>query len=121
MPHENREIVFSLSEFLDALLRYGEMRGGHRYRAHDIRQVGVDPSGGGTAELTFKDDEKVKYSESDILAGLIAYCIEHKVPLPARAGKKVRVNDDGVTLAVESKVDWVPPVDLPLTMKPGRG
>ncbi|MBG50826.1 MAG: hypothetical protein JJ939_15305 [Alphaproteobacteria bacterium] len=116
MPHENREIVFSMSEFMDALLRYSEMRGGIRYRTHQIRKAGVDPDKGGIVELTFEDTEKLRFSEADILSGLIAYCIEHNVPLPARAGKKVRVNDDGVTLHIESKTDWVAPVPLPIRM-----
>jgi len=114
MPHETREIAFSMNEFLDALMRYNEMRGGVRYQSHQIREVGVDNAQGGVAELTFDDGEIVKFSDTDILASLIAYCIEHQVPLPARAGKKVVVKEDCVELAIESKTDWVRPVKLPL-------
>lgn len=113
MPRETREIIFSMSEFLDALMRYHEMRGGVRYRTHQIRQVGVNEARAGKlAELTFDDDEVVRFSETDMLASLIAYCIEHKVPLPARAGKKVVMKDDQVELVIESKTDWVPPVPV---------
>ncbi|MEQ9518712.1 MAG: hypothetical protein RLN89_04655 [Parvibaculum sp.] len=118
MPHENREIVFSMNEFMDALLRYSEMRGGIRYRTHQIRKAGVDPARGGVVELTFDDNEKLRFSEADILSGLIASCIEHNVPLPARAGKKVKVNDASVTLKIESKTEWVAPVPLPIRMGP---
>lgn len=114
MPHENREIVFSMNEFMDALLRYSEMRGGIRYRTHQIRKAGVDPNRGGVVELTFEDKEKLRFSEADILSGLIAYCIEHNVPLPAHAGKKVKVNDVDVTLKVESKTNWAAPIPLPI-------
>jgi hypothetical protein len=115
MPHEKREIVFSMNEFLEALMRYNEMRGGIRYRSHQIRAVGVDKSGSGSTELTFDDEETLGFTESDIVASLIAYCIENKVPLPARAGKRVVVTDTGVELAIESKTDWVRPVALPIT------
>ncbi len=115
MPHEKREIVFSMNEFLEALMRYNEMRGGIRYRAHQIRAVGVDKSGNASTELTFDDDETLSFTETDIVASLIAYCIENKVPLPARAGKKIVVTDEGVELAIESKTDWVQPVPLPIT------
>ena len=113
MPHETREIIFSMNEFLDALMRYHEMRGGLRYRSNQIRQVGVDDTRGGRlAELTFADEEVVRFSETDMLASLIAYCIEHKVPLPARAGKRVVMKDDCEELVIESKTDWVPPVPI---------
>jgi len=117
MPHERREIVFSMNEFLDALMRYNEMRGGIRYRTHQIRKAGVDKNKNGVAELTFDDDETVEFSETDVLASLIAYCIENKVPLPARAGKKVVVTDDAVHLAIERKTEWVPPVKVPLKVR----
>ena len=115
MPHEKREIVFSMNEFLEALMRYNEMRGGVRYRSHQIRAVGVDRSGSASTDLTFDDEETISFTESDIVASLIAYCIENKVPLPARAGKRVVVTDEGVELAIESKADWVRPVALPIT------
>ncbi len=114
MPHEKREIVFSMNEFLEALMRYNEMRGGIRYRAHQIRAVGVDKTGAGSTELTFDDEETISFTESDIVASLIAYCIENKVPLPARAGKRIVVTETGVELAIESKTDWVQPVPLPI-------
>ncbi|PCJ71300.1 MAG: hypothetical protein COA62_01425 [Rhodobiaceae bacterium] len=121
MPHERREIIFSMSEFLDALMRYNEMRGGLRYQNHQIRQIGVDSDQDGVAELTFDDGEIVKFSDTDILASLIAYCIEHQVPLPARAGKKVVVKEDSVELAIESKTDWVRPIKLPMKFRQRRG
>lgn len=115
MPHEKREIVFSMNEFLEALMRYNEMRGGIRYRAPQIRAVGVDKTGSGSTELTFDDEETISFTETDIVASLIAYCIENKVPLPARAGKRIVVTDTGVELAIESKTDWVQPVPLPIS------
>lgn len=104
-----------MNEFLEALMRYNEMRGGIRYRAHQIRAVGVDKTGSASTELTFDDEETISFTESDIAASLIAYCIENKVPLPARAGKRVVVTDEGVELAIESKTDWVRPVALPVS------
>ena len=117
MPHENREIVFSMNEFLEALMRYNEMRGGVRYRVHQLRSAGVEKSKNGLAELTFDDGETVGFGETDVLAALIANCIEHKVPLPARAGKKLIVTDDTVKLVIESKTDWVAPVPIPLKVR----
>lgn len=113
MPQESREILFSMNEFLDALMRYNQMRGGERYQLAQLTGIGVDRSRGGAAELTVSDGTVLRFSEADILSSLIAYCIEHGVPLPARGEKRVHVTDEGVELSISATGDWARGQALP--------
>ncbi|MBV1887090.1 MAG: hypothetical protein KUG61_08405 [Parvibaculaceae bacterium] len=98
MPRESREILFTMPEFMSALMLYTHKRGGESYTLKDIRDVGVDEKGVGTTNLTMKNGEVLKFSEADVISSLILYCRQNNVPLPSKASKKIRVIEEGVVL-----------------------
>lgn len=98
MPRESREILFTMPEFMSALMLYTHKRGGKSYMLKDIKDVGVDKKGVGTTNLTMKNGEVLRFSEADVISSLIMYCRQNNVPLPTKASKKIRVIEKGVVL-----------------------
>jgi len=98
MPRESREILFTMPEFMSALMLYTHKRGGDKYTLKDISDVGVEKKGVSTTNLTMKDGAILRFSEADVTSSLILYCRQNNVPLPSNASKKVRVIEEGVVL-----------------------
>ena len=101
MPIEQRSLVFSTVEFLSAIMLYNKKRGGKLYALTDVRKVDVEAaSRNNTTHLIMSDGEHLQFSEADLLAALISYCIDKHIPLPMRASKKLHTTDEGVTLKI---------------------
>ena len=100
MPVEQRSLIFNNEEFLAAVMAYGRKRGGKEYGVADIRGVGVEGKDDSATVLTMTDGAHLHFSESDLLAALIAHCIEDGIPLPARASKWLRNTEDGMELVI---------------------
>ena len=103
MPQESRKITFPIDEFMAALMTYNKKRGGKSYTMADIAKVGVDQKNGGRTQLTMRDGLTLAFSEADVLAALISFCIDNGIPLPSNASKQLRISDEGISLNV---VDW---------------
>lgn len=95
MPRESREILFTMPEFMSALMLYIHKHKDEKYTLKDIRDVAVDKKGMGTTNLTMKDGTVLRFTEPDVIAALILYCRQNNVPLPSSASKKVRVIKEG--------------------------
>ena len=104
MPLEFRQIVFASTEVLSAI------------REHRKRQRNPLPPGSITrfeirgepavgAELEITDDktggrQPIRVEGEALAAALILYCIDHKIPTPVDATKRIVLSEKGLTLSI---------------------
>ena len=104
MPSETRSIVFSYDELLEALREFSEFSAKH-ISFKRIGECKVAGKGGVavTATLRAKSGEapaEIPISTSDVGAALLRYCFSHRVPIPRRAEKSLRIVGDNVALVL---------------------
>ena len=105
MPNEIRHIIFTSDEVIRALIDYH-------------RRAGNPLPAGNVVKCTFeKEDNLIKASlhmavdadgsrqvvpvvQTTLAAALILYCINQKIPLPAKANKSLQLHNDTVGLVI---------------------
>ncbi|MBI5165264.1 MAG: response regulator [Magnetospirillum sp.] len=100
---ERRVIVFPRADFLDAMRRYGE-RVSKVMPDSAPENLVFDPAQDMSLAIRFApifsggERKDFIFSRDDVGAALLAYCREHKVPMPKEATKQVEKFKDGAAL-----------------------
>lgn len=106
MPTETRHINFSAPEVVEAL---SEFRRGRRLAipGGEVRDVSFSEPPDIRATLSIRVDEThdviaFQVGSETLAAALVFYCINHGIPLPARAVKQLQRHPAGVSLVVSN-------------------
>lgn len=96
---------------MSAIIFYHQKRGGKLYSLLDVCDIQTEKHRvGNNTALTMNDGEVLRFSEADLLAALISYCLDKNIPLPMRASKHLHTNKQGVTLNI---AEWEYPTRPP--------
>lgn len=104
MPIEVRYVMFTQTEVVKAILEFKKRRG-EAMPQGSIVKFGME----GTSEPSFiieiKGDDgivqTVSVDNKPLTAALVMFCINTKIPLPAKASKTLKVNGQKLALVVE--------------------
>jgi hypothetical protein len=103
MPTEMRQIAFQQQEVARALIDYDRRRD-NKFPPGKIRTIEIeeDPEIRATVTIeNIKGETTAMTIGSEILAAsLILFCINHKIPIPVEATKRLQKVGDGVALFV---------------------
>lgn len=104
MPTEFRRVVFPNQELRQALSEYGAP-GSEPVPAGDIVAVSIIEAPAETVRITLLDTAQnatftADFSAAHIAAALIRFCITHKVPIPKRSRKSLRLMGDNLALDI---------------------
>lgn len=115
MPKEERQLFFQPDEFIVAVRRFHELKGELWGPRSQVAGLSFTDFPEVTATLRLERPPRVLHLNADMMiAALIVYCIQHRIPLPAEGHKSVRVIDGRVELFVTlvSGVDRPPRPDV---------
>ena len=113
MPAEIRSIIFTQEELVSALAEFAKRKGRPlpAGRVADCRVSGDPPA---EVVLAIAIDgkeapEATPFAASDVGAALVYFCIQRKIPLPAKGATKVlRVHGDSLALFISINADGEP-------------
>ena len=103
---ERRAVLFPPAEFLDAVSRYA-VHCGRRWPFATPSAFRFDPAADVALRIDFlpasgeNSDEKFTFTGRDVESALLEYCLEHRIPLPKRANKRVEKWIDGAALTFQ--------------------
>ncbi|MBL4602590.1 MAG: hypothetical protein JKY84_07590 [Emcibacteraceae bacterium] len=105
MPSENRDIFFTEHELKIALMQYSR-RKGIKFNVENVSEFDLTTKNGiAVAMKVFNAGEgkagTVKYSQPEIAAALMGYCMKLEVPLPKKGKKSLQSNEDGLYLNIK--------------------
>lgn len=105
MPRENREIFFSEHELKLALMQFSA-RKGLKFKVENITDIEVNTQAPISASMKVFDAEKsktgtVKYTNPEIAAALMGYCMFLKIPLPKAGKKSLQAEDQELYLKIK--------------------
>ena len=106
MPLEYRQIVFTSTEVLLAIREHRKrMRTPLPPGSITRFEIGGEPAVG--ADLEIADDKTtsrqvIRVEGEALAAALILYCIDHRIPMPIDAAKRIAVTDKGLTLSISA-------------------
>lgn len=102
---ENRQIIFSKMALLEAvLMQLKKLQ--QKIPVGKIEGIDVQDGDAVTATLRLRDLHTNKVHDLPVApevlaAGLIAFCADHRIPVPRRAAKSLRMIDGQVALILE--------------------
>jgi hypothetical protein len=106
VPLEYRQIVFASTEVLMAIREHRKrMRNPLPPGSIARFEISGAPSVG--AEVEIADDktgtrEVTRIEGEALAAALILYCIDHKIPMPVDATKRILLSEKGLTLSISA-------------------
>ena len=105
MPKENREINFSETELKIALMQFSA-RKGVKFTVENITEFNLNTKD--TISVTMKVFDvnsgkagTINYSNPEIAAAMMGYCMFLKIPLPKSGKKFVLAGEDGLSLNIK--------------------
>jgi len=102
---EVRYIIFNADEVRSAVISFVQKQG-QAALAGDVMAVEVvGPLEAPTALVRLQASpaaEPIKLSDQYLVAALLLYCIERRIPIPKQAAKKVELTVNGLTLTLTS-------------------
>jgi len=104
VPLEYRQIVFSSTEVLSAV-REHRKRQRNPLPAGSIARCEIRGEPAVGIELEIADDktggrQTIRVDGEALAAALILYCIDHKIPTPVDATKRIVLSEKGLTLSI---------------------
>lgn len=104
MPRENREIFFSEYELKLALMQFSA-RKGLRFKVENITDFVISSKKPIFISMKVFDATKnttgtVKYSNPEIAAAMMGYCMYLKIPLPKTGKKSLQVKNSELYLNI---------------------
>jgi hypothetical protein len=106
VPLEYRQIVFASTEVLLAIREHRKrMRTPLPPGSITRFEIGREPAVG--ADLEIADDKTgsrqvIRVEGEALAAALILYCIDHKIPMPVDATKRIALSEKGLTLSISA-------------------
>ncbi|MCC3860011.1 hypothetical protein [Pseudemcibacter aquimaris] len=105
MPNENRDIFFTEHELKQALTGFAARKGA-KFKVENINDFLVNHKALAIAmkvfDPTVQKEGTIKFTNPEIAAAMMGYCMQLKIPLP-RSGKK-SLQTDGKELFLNIKV-----------------
>jgi hypothetical protein len=102
---EVRYIIFSPDEVRSAIISFVQKQG-QAASSNDVTSVEVvGPSEAPTAMVRLQGSpaaKPIKLSEQYLVAALLLYCTDRRIPIPKQAAKRVELSVNGLTLAMTS-------------------
>jgi hypothetical protein len=104
MPTEVRYVMFTAGEVLKAVMEYKKRRG-ESLPAGNVTKCTIEARGGPSLLIEIKSDDgivqTVEVDGKNLTATLVFFCINNKIPLPAKASKILKMNGQRVALVIE--------------------
>ncbi|MCF6215726.1 MAG: hypothetical protein L3J58_06080 [Emcibacter sp.] len=105
MPLEIKHIYFTESELRKALVNFSVLNKKH-IRLEDIQESIVDSAE--SVQVSFLVDRALQlenntviFSNSEVAAALLAFCMVSKIPLPRKGIKELHANDEKIYLKIQ--------------------
>jgi hypothetical protein len=104
MPLEEKHIYFSEPELRKSLVSFSKLR--HQYfDQFEIENSIISDNDGSKVTLLVDktlefDDDKITYSNAEVAAALLAFCMVAKIPIPKAGTKELLVNDNKLYLKI---------------------
>lgn len=107
MPSELRQVVFQMSE-LQAAIRANTRNTKEKLPPGDIVAWRIIGTPEAFIEFNLRDeitgqDNTATYSEASVGAALLKYCMDHRIPVPRRAEKALKIVNGDVALVIVIK------------------
>ena len=110
---EVRYIVFTSDEARNAIVAFVKKQG-HATNSNDITAVEVTgPSESPSAIVRLQPslaDKPVVLTAQYLVAALLVYCMEHRIPVPKQASKKVELTVNGLTMTMTTDLNQGSPL-----------
>jgi hypothetical protein len=106
VPLEYRQIVFASTEVLVAIREHRKrMRTPLPTGSITRFEIGGEPAVGADVEIA--DDKTgsrqvIRVEGEALAAALILFCIDHKIPMPVDATKRIVLSEKGLTLSISA-------------------
>lgn len=104
MPTEVRYVMFTQPEVVKAIIEYKKRRG-EAMPAGSIVKYGMEGATDPGYLIEIKGDDGIVQTmaidNKPLTAALVMFCINSKIPLPAKAGKQLKVNGQKLALVVD--------------------
>ena len=107
MPSELRKILFDPGEIKGAMFSFC-MRAKIYVPESGIQDIKLQKDPERTVVLIFGSDNpgettEVPLSHDQVTIALIRFCIEHKIPLPKKAQKVIKLEKPGIAMMISHK------------------
>jgi hypothetical protein len=102
---EVRYIIFNLDEVRSAVISFVQKQGQVAAAGDVVTVEVVGPMEAPTALVRLQaapTAEPIKLSDQYLVAALLLYCIDRRIPIPKQAAKKVELTVNGLTLTLTS-------------------
>lgn len=112
MPLEEKFIYFTESELRKSLVNFSKLRNQY-FDLFEIENSIISENDCSKVTLLVDkavefEDNKITYSNAEVAAALLAFCMVAKIPIPKEGTKELLVNDNKVNLKItlDKKVDF---------------
>ena len=105
MPRENRDILFSVHELKLALTQFSA-RKGVKFKVENITEFKTTTKNPISISMKVFDsavskEGVIKYSNPEIAAAMMGYCMYLKIPLPKEGKKSLKIHEDEFYLNIK--------------------
>jgi hypothetical protein len=107
MPHESRQILFQMQELQSAIRAHvGHTKA--ELPPGEIVAVRFPSEASAFVEFDLRDEttgqtDTVSYDEASVGAALLKYCMQHRIPVPRKSDKSLRLINGCVALMIAIK------------------